>query len=96
MNCNGVFNFRGIEKREGGSFTNSEGKVIDYKPSYVVFVDEDVNGKIFERKFKFPIENEALYRKFSELDIYDKIEVYFDINFIGTSVRLVPYDVSIN
>ena len=96
MNCLGKFKFKGIEKREGGSFTNAEGKVVNYQASYVVTVDEEVDGKIYERKLKFSAQNVALFEKFADISPYEDVQIYFDINFIGTSVRLVPYDVSIN
>ena len=52
MKCVGKFKFKGLVKREGGSFTNDRGQEITYKESYLLKVDESTENGIYERGFE--------------------------------------------
>lgn len=93
MNCKGNFIFRGIEKKDAGSFTDQLGNNVTYNSSYHVKVDEIVDGKINERKFKFPVDNTKLANDFSNIQPYTPIEISFDLNIFATKIALVPKSV---
>lgn len=93
MKCQGDFIFKGIEKKDGGEFTNDKGQKIVFKPTYQISLDEIVNGKAEPRTFKFPVENQLLADKFKSLKIYNAILVDFNIELYKTNVKLVPCDV---
>lgn len=96
MRCQGEFVFKSIERREGGAFTDDKGRDIKFDPAYVVKVDELLNGKINERKLKFPIDNANLYNKLVKLDTYTKIKMVFDVTFYGlnSQPRVIPIDLA--
>ena len=50
MKCNGKFVFRGLGKKEGGEFINERGIKVKYDASYVLKLDEEIDGKAYERK----------------------------------------------
>ena len=60
MKCQNSVVFKSVEEREGGSFTNERGQVINYDKSYLVRFDEEVDGNIQERKVKFKGSNASL------------------------------------
>lgn len=95
MNTEGSFIFKSISKRDGGSFTNDKGHVVNYDGSYVIQCDDNVNGKVIERLFKFPISNNELFKKLENLKVYSKILIDFDIVLYGngSQLKLVPIDV---
>lgn len=94
MYCKGILIYKGIEKRDKGVFTNDKGKDIEYDSAYVVKFDEDNNGKINERKVKFPASNKVLFDKFSQYKPYTRVMIIFDV-VLGTSAcKLVPIDVT--
>lgn len=90
MICKGSFIFRGLEKREAGTFKDDNGNEIKYSSSYLVKVDEIVEGKALERRFKFDLTNSKLASDFSNLQIYTPVEISFDVNIYPKSVTLVP------
>jgi len=96
MKCNGKFSFRGYEKKEGGEFINERGQKVKYDASYVLKLDEEIDGKVYERKLKFPITNTVLLSKVQSLKTYDEINLLCDVNFYNNQVRLVPLDININ
>ena len=95
MNTVGAFVFKSIFKRDGGSFTNDKGQVVNYDGSYVIKCDDNVNGKVIERLFKFPINNNELFKKLENLKVYSEILISFDIFLYGngSQVKLVATDV---
>lgn len=94
MKCEGIVIYKGIEKREGGVFKNDKGQEINYNSSYVIKFDEVVNGKIDERKLKFPEANTVLEHKFKELEPYTKVKIFCDVVLSNSSCKLVPIDVT--
>ncbi len=96
MKCNGKFSFRGYEKKEGGEFINERGQKVKYDASYVLKLDEEIDGKVYERKLKFPLNNTVLLNKVQSLKTYDEINLICDVNFYNNQVRLVPLDINLN
>lgn len=93
MYCKGIVMFKGIEKRNGGTFKNAQGQDIDYDSAYVLKFDEIVEGKINERKLKFPSSNKVLYDKFEKFDPYTQVQITCDVVLMQNACRLVPIDV---
>ena len=89
MKCQGKFKFKGISKRNGGSFTNSQGEIVNYSESYILKVDEFTEKGIFERVFKLSIDS-PLVSQLSLLKPYDDIILDFDVILFGSSVRVIP------
>ena len=89
MKCIGKFKFKGLEKRDGGVFRNSEGKEITYKESYALKVDENIDDVIYDRVFKVPIDS-ALLTSLSQLKPYQEFTLEFDVIIYRNSIRLVP------
>lgn len=90
MICKGVVVYKGIEKREGGTFKGADGREIRYDSSYVVKFDEINKGIANERKLKFPASNTYLHNKFADLEIYTKIYIECDVVFSANACKLVP------
>lgn len=82
--------FKGIEKREGGEFTNEKGQKIKYDSSYVLKADEQTDNGIYERRFKIPSTNSVLVDLLKAKKPYEEIIVNFDIQMYGNNVRVVP------
>ena len=93
MKCNGIVIYKGIEKRDGGVFKNAQGQEVKYDSSYVVKFDETKDGKIDERKLKFPASNTVLYDKFNAFEPYTKIELTCEVVIGQSTCKLVPVDV---
>lgn len=89
MKCVGKFKFKGLVKREGGSFTNDRGQEINYNASYLLKVDESTENGIYERGFKIP-EDSDLVLPLSKLQPYQDVTLEFDVNFYGNSIKVVP------
>lgn len=96
MYCKGIIMFKGIEKRDGGTFKNAQGQDVNYDSSYVVKFDEIIENKINERKLKFPVSNKVLYDKFSKLEPYTQVEVICDVVLSQNACKLVPIDMNID
>lgn len=100
MICKGQFIFKEVTKRDGGQMTTSDGKVINYDPTYLLKVDELSDKGIDQRKFKFPITNDSLFAELKALNPYEKIEIVFDTFFnvsdnYNNNCRLVPIAIEI-
>ena len=93
MKCKGIFKFKDIRKRDGGSFTNESGEVINYKESYILQADEEVDGRIYERTFRLPT-NSSLIDELKPLQPYTDIEISFDVEIYGSRVSVVPTDIN--
>lgn len=89
MRCNGIFVFKSVTKREGGTFKNDKGENINYSDSFVLTVDE-ITDEIRERKFKFPCTNKKFYDELSKLDSYSKICLDFEVVIYNNSCKLIP------
>lgn len=94
MRCQGIVMFKGIEKRNGGTFKNDKGQDVNYDSSYVVKFDEITDSKIDERKLKFPESNKALYEKFKSFRPYTEVLINCDVVLSTNSCKLVPIDVT--
>lgn len=95
MKCQGIVIFKSIEKREGGTFKDSLGNDLSYSAAYVVKFDENLDGKINERKAKFPDTNVSLYTKFKTLQPYTKIELVGDVIFQNSGCKLEVTDFNV-
>lgn len=95
MQCKDVFVFKSIEKRGAGSFKNEAGEEISYPETYLIKVDENHDGKIDERKFKFSAQNEILAAQFKEIAPYEKIEITFDVLVYQSGARIQPVGVEL-
>ena len=93
MKSKGVVVYKGIEKRDGGTFKNAQGQDIKYDSSYVVKFDENMNNQINERKVKFPASNTYLYEKFSKFKPYTEVLLTCNIQLSNNACKLVPIDV---
>ena len=93
MNCKGIVVFKGVEKRDGGAFKDPQGREIRYDASYIIKFDENKNGKIDERKLKFPSSNTYLYNKFAGLKPYTEVLLECEVVFSTNSCKLVPVNV---
>lgn len=93
MKCNGQVIYKGIEKREGGVFKNDRGQEVNYDASYVVKFDENVDGKIDERKVKFPATNTTLYEKIKTIEPYTKVNMICNVVIGQSACRLVLEDI---
>jgi len=89
MKCQGNFKFKGLQKRNGGVFTNSQGKDIPYKESYSIKVDEITESGIYERNFKINTDS-PLVEPLLITKPYSDITLEFEVNFYGTGVKLIP------
>lgn len=95
MKCEGNVIYKGIEKREGGTFKNAQGQDITYDSSYLIKIDEVINDKIDERKLKFPSTNVELFNKFKAIEPYTKVKLFCDVVISNTICKLIPTDVNI-
>lgn len=91
MKCQGVFVFKSIQSKEGGTFTNQQGQPITYKPSYEIKFDDIVDNVPTERKIKIPEEELDLIDKIKKLKPYTRNLFTFDVSFNskGTSLKLL-------
>ena len=92
MKCVGEFVFKGIEEREGGEFTNSQGQNVKYNASYVLKVDEKTEKGIYERRLKVSKDNSDLVNKLKAVEEYTKIWLSCEVSFYGNKVMVIPVD----
>lgn len=91
MLCQGVFVFKSVQAKEGGSFINQMGQQVNYNPSFEVKFDEvDENNIITERKIKVSQDEKELVEKIKEIKPYTKAIFSFDVGFNakGTTLKL--------
>ena len=89
IKCQGKFKFKGIEKREGGSFVNDKGRKIDYDESYSLKVDEETENGIYERVFRIKKDSEIV-DDLLLVKPYTNIILEFEIRFYGRNINVVP------
>ena len=90
MKAYGKFIYKSLEKRDGGEFVNSNGQKIKYDESYVLKIDENVDGKIDERKLKVDKNNIGLLNQLKDLRPYHEIELECDVQLYQNSCKLIP------
>ena len=90
MKCIGKFKFKGLTRKDGGSFTNDRGQEITYKPSYSLKLDEMTEEGIYERVFKIA-DDSALVSSLQQLKPYQDITLEFDVILYANSIKLVPF-----
>lgn len=96
MRSSGVVMYKGIEERAGGSFKNDKGQTVDYDKCYVLKFDEIIDGKINERKLKFPFADKNLYDKFIVFEPYTMVDLFCDVVFMQNACKLVPINVELH
>ena len=89
MKCIGKFKFKGLTRKDGGSFTNDKGQEITYKSSYSLKLDEMTEEGIYERVFKIA-EDSALVSSLQQFKPYQDITLEFDVILYANSIKLVP------
>lgn len=89
MKCRGKFKFKGLQEKSGGEFINGRGEKVSYKPSYVIKLDEQTDDGIFERNFKIALDSQ-LVSVLSQVQLYQDIELEFDVLIYGTNVKIIP------
>ena len=89
MKCQGNFKYKGLIKRHGGSFTDTTGKVINYKESYSLKVDEQTENGLYERQFKVALDS-PLVAELKALELYDDITIDFDVKIYGSKISVIP------
>lgn len=89
MKCQGRFVYKELVKKDGGQFTANDGRQINYKPSYLLKVDEVTDKGIYERTFKIPLES-SLASELLEVKPYSDIILEFDVVIFGTNIRVIP------
>lgn len=90
MKAIGKFVYKGLEKRDGGEFTNEKGQVIKYGEKYVLKVDEDNEGVINERKLSIDTANVGLIDRLKALKPYEKIQLECDVVLYNSSAKVIP------
>jgi len=96
MQATGKVIFKGIEYKEPGSFVNSQNKVVNYPASYKIKIDENVDGKIYERSMKIAESDMALVKRFQELKAYTPIVLECRVEMYASRVSLVPINFGID
>ena len=90
MKAYGKFVYKSLEKRDGGEFTNSSGQNIKYEDSYVLKIDENVDGSINERKLKVDKNNIGLINQLKDVKPYSEIELECEVHLYQNSCKLIP------
>ena len=90
MKCQGRFIYKGLDKVDGGSFTNANGQVINYDGSYKLKLDEWNEGKLNDIKLKVPEKSKDLIENLQKLKPYTEILVDCDVLFYNSVARVVP------
>lgn len=93
MKCQGTFVFKSIEHVDKGSFTDNNGKIVNYDGSYKLNVDEwGADGKLNQLKIKVPEKSTDLVNRLRMLKPYEEIIVDCDVYFFNNVPRVVPVD----
>lgn len=95
MECKERFVFKSVEKRGAGAFKNEKGETVEYPEAYILKVDENKDGKINERKFKFGANRSYLFDKLKNLEPYGDVDVIFDVIVYANSVKLEVLEVEL-
>ena len=85
--------YKSLSVREGGEFTNERNQVVKYEPTFVIQFDENLDGKIIERRLKFPFTNKNLEKKIRDLQSYSKIKLVCSVQLYDNGAKVTPIDV---
>ena len=84
------FIYKGIKKREAGSFITKEGKEVQYDEAYILKFDEiRENEEIFERKTKVDINDVNLISKLQTFKLYQPIILSFNVDFLKDNTAII-------
>ena len=89
MQCEGIFNYKGLTHIDAGSFITKEGEKRDYGESYKLKVDEVTPSGVFERTFKLAT-NSLLIPELMKYKIYQEVHLIFDVIIYASGARVVP------
>lgn len=76
--------YKGIKEIKAGSFTDPNGKVINYPDSYKIVIDEIVNDRAITRELK--IKKEIALNLTQNIKLYDKISIALDVYFLNNNL----------
>lgn len=95
MKCQGVFVFKSLKYRSGGTFKDDKGVNVKYPSVYILKVDELMeNGDINERIFKIDEKKTVLINDLKDLEAYQKIILYFNVTIYTSRISLELVDVN--
>lgn len=86
--------YKGLEERLGGS-SIIDGREIKWEDGYNVLFDEIIDNKAVGGKTIVLKNNTNLVQKFSKLNIYDNIELLFEVHFKDKNVKITLVDISL-
>lgn len=76
--------YKGIKEIKAGSFTDVNGKTINYTDSYKIVIDEIVNDRAITRELK--IKKELALNISKNYKLYDNICISFDVYFLNNNL----------
>lgn len=85
--------YKGLEERLGGS-SIIEGREVKWEDGFNVLFDEIIDNKAVGGKTIVLKSNSALLQKFTKLNIYDNIELLFEVHFKDKNVKITLIDIS--
>lgn len=84
MDCRGIFIFKSIKKKDGGSFTLPSGQVVNYKERMEVTFDEILeDGMPKERTTKVDMDKTELIKKLEKIKMYERIVMVFESGWLS-------------
>lgn len=83
MVCELEAKYKGIKEIKAGSFTNKDGKLINYKDSYKMLFDQILDGLPKETEIK--ITKEIALNLAKNLNIYDNIVIKFSVVYYNAN-----------
>lgn len=91
MKVQGKFKFKGVQRKDGGTFVNDNGREIKYHAKYSFRVDETTENGLYERTFSVPLDS-PLVKTLLTLKPYDDIIIDFELLFtnVNSNVRVIP------
>lgn len=89
MQCEGIFNYKGLTHINAGSFITKEGEKCDYGESYKLRVDEVTPSGVFERTFKLATDS-VLIPELMKCELYQEVHLIFDVTIYSSGARVVP------
>ena len=96
MKAYGKVIYKSLESRDGGEFVNDRGQQIKFDSSYLLKVDENVDGEINERRLKVDKNNLGLLEQLKSIKPYTEIELECDVKMYSNSCKLIPIRVISN